>query len=393
MKPYQYLAQRALQLGALVASSIIFIPVSHSSPLFSLGDSVNVFFDGSLTSSYRTNVFSSVDAQDDFVTIFSPGLSFEAGSNSLADFKVVFREDIIRYSSFKEQDVENFNVFGSGSYETEKLRLKLNSGFQQVSDNSGNINRDGIIVDRDIVSFGFEAEYDVTPKTYVELGGAYRSEEYTNDLGNFFSDQYYYQLPLNFLYRFSEKLSVGLGYRYRETDVDANAINTTGNVFEDHFGNLALRYNALKWNARVNLGVQNREPDYGVGTTDFSINSGFGYQLTPKTVLDFAFDRDFSSGGNGRSVEDTGVSLGGRWNYSEFISLAADFRYIYSDFDQAGSFASREDDRITSRLNFTYSPQKYVTVGAGYAFDKNDSSITANDYESHSFNLSARFRY
>ena len=177
------------------------------------------------------------------------------------------------------------------------------------------------------------------------------------------------------------------------TDVDPNISSSTGNNYIDNFGSLALRYNSVKWNARVNLGFQDRARDIGKDSNSFTVNSKFGYKLSPKTSLRFGFDRDFDSGGAGRSIEDTGFSFGGTWNYNQLLALGADVGYTLSDYSSSTGLSGREDDRYTSNVNIAYSPSTYITFGAGYSYDYNDSSIPTAEYESHSFNLSARLRY
>jgi len=384
---------KPVRLLATIALVSLLSPQMNSAPMVSIGDSVNVFFDGSFRGSYETNVFADVNDQDDFIFVFSPGVSIEAGRNSNASFNIVFREDIIRYSTFDGQDTENFNVISSGIYRNDKLDLKANASFQQVSSNTAarNVNVSGLIIDRDLYNAGVEGEYDFSPKTYMEAGAAYRLEEYTNNPGGF-SDQDSFSFPVNVLYRYSEKLSVGLGYRYKMTDVEPNIVSR-GNTYTDNFGSLALRYNSVKWNGRVNLGVQNRDSDIGTNNTSFTVNSDFGYKFSPKTSLRAGIDRDFDSGGDGRSIEDTRLSFGGTWNYNQLLALGADVGYTYSDYSGTTALASREDDRYTSSFNVAYSPSTYVTLGAGYSFDYNDSSNPLDDYENHSFNLSARLRY
>ena len=384
------------------SASALLLPFSllttNAAPMVSIGDSIDVFFVGEVSGQYHSNVFSSPDDQDDFVFIFSPGVEVDIGRNSNANVNILFREDIIRYTDLSEQNVENANVIINSSYTGASLDLASNLSFRQVSSNTARAGLSSQIVDRDLYNADITVDYDFSAKTYFEGGISWDATDFTNDPTNTFSDRDRLILPLNVLYRYSDKLSVGLGYRYRITDVDGNnsglAVNgSSDNELTDHFGSLAIRFNGLrKIQGSVNLGVQNRENDNAdTNETTFSINSTLSYEYSPKTTINFGFNRDFDNGGAGRSIEDTGFDIGATWRPNNLLLASARFDYNYGDFQ--GGVTDREDDTYTTSLSASLSPNDYLRFTAGYSLVINESTESAADFEAHTFNLSARLRY
>lgn len=367
----------------------------NAAPMVSIGESVNVFFNGSASASYRSNVFSSTNNESDFVFIFSPGLEIDIGRNSNAEFNIRFFEDIIRYQDRSELDNENFNVRATGEYENEKTRINSLVAFNQVSGNTNRFGANNRIIDRDLYKADLGLEYDFSPKTFFEGGFVYDATEFTNNSFGTFSDRDSFTLPLNILYRYSQKLSLGLGYRYKHTDIDGNSssVQTSSgrdNQLISHFGSLAIRGTiAPKLKARINLGFQNQNnANLNDETLTFSVNSIFNYQFSPKTTVTARLNRDFDSGGAGRSIEETNAGLGVDWTYNQLWSFRADIDYEFSDFSDG-----REDDTYRGNLGATYRPNDYLSFRAGYGITFNESSQALADFESHIVNLSARLRY
>lgn len=383
-----------MQYNKLIPSTILaavattFGGFLQAAPLISIGDTVDIFFRGSISGQYRSNVFNNPVKESDYVLIISPGVEVNMGRGEIANLNVVFREDILRYNRFTGQNKNLSNVFVDGSYGSGPLTTNAGFSFQQRQTNTTQVVpvpvRQQVLQDR--YNAYINAEYDFSPKTYFDGGFDWTRTDYTNnaDFNNRYNNRDIYSVPLNVLYRYSEKLSVGLGYRYRYTDI-ANNTNP-----QDHFVSLALRGELLpKLNARINAGFQQRDRAGQSNDNTFSMLSRFDYLYSPKVSLFAVFDRDFNTSGVGTSIENTGGRVGGTYQITPLISSTASVGYDIGDYVNN----PRKDKTTRADLAFTYAPNAFLAFTAGYSYQNNNSNLAGASFMGHIVNLSASLRY
>jgi len=372
---------------------------TYAAPLFSIGDTVDVFFRGSVSGTYTTNVTSSENnTADDFFFDIDPGVEIRVGRSSKAQVTLVFFETIRRYVDLTRFNNELDNLFLEGRYETGKLRTEGGFSYFESQSNSPQANLAAVnqsLVTKDNFRVDLGADYDLSPKFWVSTGFHWKGEEFTGFASTVFNDRDSYAFPIDVLYRFSPKLSVGAGYRFRLVATDDDNISLDNNraaadTYYDHFFNLALRGEiAPKLDARVNLGYQLRTGD---GNFDdegaFSVLSGLTWQATPKLTLDAAFNRDFDTSGFGTSIEETGLNASARYQVTPRIGIRANGGYTFFDYE-----SGREDDYWVGGLGVDYKPNNYLTFGAGYSVFFNDSNQLGSSYFTNLLSISASVRY
>ncbi|WOO41306.1 outer membrane beta-barrel protein [Rubellicoccus peritrichatus] len=379
---------------------------SSAAPLVSIGDSVDVFFRGSVSGQYRSNVFNNPLKADDYIFIFSPGLEVNIGRNSNANIKIIFREDISWYNRFTNQDSQLANLFIDGVYNSGPLTS--GAGFSFVQNQQNTASTAGVAtgtnqneVQRDLYAAYIKAEYDISQKTYTTGRFEWNRTDYTNnqDFGNSFSDRDIFTAPLDVLYRFSPKLDLGLGYRFRYTDVSNNQSNPalgsqTPGDYLDNFVSFSVRGELYpKLTTRLNVGWQNRSFN-AAGLNDdntISVLSAFDYEFSPKLDFTAGFNRDFGTGSIGQSTINTGGFFGTTYNFSQFIAVSSRIDVVNTDYENDPS--GRSDDTIRANTSVTYTPNVYLQFTAAYAYINNSSNINGASFMGHTIDLSASLRY
>lgn len=379
---------------------------SNAAPLVSVGDSVDIFFRGSVSGQYRSNVFNNPVKEDDYIFVFSPGLEVNIGRNSNANIKIIFREDISFYNQFTSQDSQLANLFIDGVYNSGPLTS--GAGFSFVQNQQNTASTAGVTtgtnrneVERSLYRAYIKGEYDISPKTYATGRFSWERTDYTNnqDFGNSFSDRDTFSAPLDVLYRYSPKLAVGLGYRFQYTDVANNQSNPTLNSqnpgdYLDNFVSLSLRGELFpKLDSRINIGWQNRNfnaPGLSDDST-VSVLSAFDYEFSPKLTLNAGFDRDFGTGSIGQSTVNTGGFFGATYDFSQFIAVSSRISVINTDYQNDPN--GRSDDTIRANTAVTYTPNVYLQFTAAYIYINNASNVANASFMGHTIDLSASLRY
>lgn len=377
------------------AAALLTSGALQAAPFISIADTVDVFFLGRVAADYRTNLFNAYATKhDDFVFTFTPGLEARVGRNSNATFSVIFKEDFLVYHRFHGQNTQLANVIVDGTYNSGPLELNGGFSFRQSQTNTPDTFVAGaatdIFVKRDLYNARVNAKYDISPKFWSKGGFSWSRTDYTNanSFGNSFSNSDVYSLPIDGFYRYSEKLSVGLGYRYRYTDTAANATRGKRH-YNDHFFSVALYGEiAPKLNATANIGYQLRDAQ-GADHGQFALDARLDYNLTEKVNLFAGGGHDFGVSSTGGGKQVWAGYVGADYQLNSFISTTARFEQVYTNY----SYSPRNDDTSYVNLALNYSPNVYWTFSAGYSYANNGSNIANASYSSNIFSLSASLRY
>ena len=108
-------------LSFLTASLFYWISVSSSlaAPLVSIGDNTDIYFNGSSSLRWASNIFrNEQNEESDLSWTISPGLEVNLGRGiTNADFTVITRYDIVRYEDNDRLDTELFHIEALGTFE------------------------------------------------------------------------------------------------------------------------------------------------------------------------------------------------------------------------------------------------------------------------------------
>ena len=363
-----------------------------AAPLVSIGNNTDVYFNGSSSLRWTSNVFrDEADETEDLTWTLSPGFEVNVGRGlTNADLSIITRYDIIRYEDQDQLDTELFHIKAVGSYTSSRLALSGSAYFDESKMNSGENNITNDLIEYDAYGATVDSEYSVSPKFSFGAGARY-SEKVYKTFDDTFPDRTIMSAPFDVFYELTPKLDLSLGYTFTNTDIE-ETIRASGYETDSHFLNIGARGELLpKLTGSFKVGYRTRSSnrtnrdDSGM----LGLDANFTWTATPKLAVNFDLSRDFGVGGEGQSTEKSSVILGGNYSINSFFTLNANLGYTLTDYSKT----EREDDQYNAGLRLFYLPNQYWQISTGYTFTENDSNLRSNSYNDHSIDLTATLRY
>ena len=410
-----------LACSGLLLSSLALPTFSAAAPLVSVGDNVDVFFNGATSLRWSSNVFrNNTNEVEDVTFSVKPGFDINIGRGlSNADFSIITRYELLRYDDLSDLDTELLSIAAKGAYKTSRLELNGLVSFDEYQANSGDEQAIDALVKNEVTAANINGEYRTSPKFSVAAGVRYNDKVYTNDgeyFENNFADREKTSVPLDVYYELTPKLDLSFGYTYDNTEVgdvalvgaEGGAVLRTTSEYEteSHFFNLGARGQLLPklsgffkvgYSVRsaddsdivtlpdtINLLSQTNRKDKGILATD----ANFTWTVNPKLKARFNLSSDFGVGGDGGATEIT--RFGGSLSYKvdAQISARVNASSTSTDYD-----SGREDDQFLYGASLSYRPNQFWSISGGYSFADFNASDDSRSYTSHVLNLSASLRY
>ena len=390
-----------------------------AAPLVSIGNNTDVYFNGSSSLRWTSNVFrDEADETEDLTWTLSPGFEVNVGRGlTNADLSIITRYDIIRYEDQEQLDTELFHIKAVGSYTSNRLALSGSAYFDESKMNSGENNITNDLIEYDSYGATVDSEYSVSPKFSFGAGARY-SEKVYKTFDDVFPDRTIMSAPFDVFYELTPKLDLSLGYTFTNTDIEETIsgppnqrVITSGYETDSHFFNIGARGQLLpKLTGSFKVGYRTRSSSDSTITTIvlpagtlvgppsrtnrddsgmLGLDASFTWTATPKMDINFDLSRDFGVGGVGQSTENSSVILGGNYSINSFFTLYANLGYTLTDYSKN----EREDDQYNAGLRLFYLPNEYWQISTGYTFTENDSNLRSNSYNDHSIDLTATLRY
>lgn len=407
----------SLATSTVLLLSLLSPSFTSAAPLVSVGDNVDIFFSGSSSMRWTSNVYRDEDnEEDDLIWTISPGFEVNVGRGlSDADLSIITRYDIVRYQDLDQLDSELFHIKAVGSYSTSRLDLNGSLSFDESKTTAGDVNIVRDLIESETVGANLDAEYRVSPKFSFGAGVRYTEVEYVT-YSDIFADRDTTTLPFDVFYELTPKVDLSLGYTYTQTDVGETDLQTGGGFSSytseyetsSHFFNIGARGNLLpKLTGFFKVGYRFRDSDDSMreirlnglpfaplADTDrdsngmFGLDADFTWEVTPKLTARLDLARDFGVGGEGNSTENTSVDTSLSYSIDSNWSAHATAGYTLRDYD-----SGREDNQYSLGARISYVPNQYWVFGGGYNYIENDSSAANRSYENHSLDISASLRY
>ncbi len=387
------------------APCLMFTPaLVHASPLVSIGDNADLFFNGSSSVRWTSNLFRDEDnEEEDIVFTVQPGFELNVGRGlSAVDLSVVTSYEIRRYDDYDDLDTELFHIAAYGSYKGSRLDVSGRASFDEVQTTSGNANVDGDLIESEGTAGSLNGEYRYSPKFSVGSGINYTKTDYKNFTESF-SDRESLSIPVDIYYELTPKVDLSVGYVYSNQDVDGR-VDGAGNIFDgydfdSHFFNVGARGQLLpKLGGYLKIGYNYRDSYTtainGVdldqdSTGSFGMDADLTWAATQKLVAKLAMSRDFGASGEGNGTENTSVNTSLSYSMNAYWSASSYLRYTLRDYD----FGGREDDQYGFGLRANYTPNRYWAFSGGYAYQENDSNLADQSYDEHRVDVRATLRY
>ena len=384
------------------------LPIAvQAAPLVSIGDSVDVFFNGSSSLEWQSNVFSDESgAVDDFEYTVSPGFEVNVGRGlSNLDLSIITRYEIVRFDEVTDLNNELFHIKAVGSYAGSRLTLNGLVSYDESQSNGpdGNDNQKGKLSASETTAANLNGEYTLSPKFSFGAGVNYNNREYKEGSS---ADRESYTVPLDIFYELTPKVDLSIGYTYTSTEV-LGTVSGTAEVGdydkEQHFVNIGARGDLLpKLNGSFKIGFNTMDSDDpntqdGVvpgrsdrdSSSSLGLDASFTYLATAKVNTQLGLNRNFDVAGQGESTEATRVDLSANYSINTRYTATANLGYTLREYVDA----DREDDNYRTGVSLSYLPNQYWRFSAGYNYTENDSSADGQSYEAHAINVSASLRY
>lgn len=350
--------------------------VASSAPFMAIGDGAELFLTGSLGIRSDDNIFLAANAESDLIFDIAPGLALEFGKNAQLKGALTLSDSFSNYSDNSKLNTQLFSGAFRSNYDDGKLKLGFNLSYTELNQNSVDIRG---LTRRDVFNVGGNTEVELSQLTKVGAGITFNHENYKR---RNYTDSDSLDIPLNVFYKWTEKTDLSVGYRYRDYKVDLGSDST------DHFFNVGARGEfSPKLKGRFAVGLNTRNLERGGDDTLLGVDSGFSYEISPKTSFDFSLTNDFGTSPQGQQQKN--FSLGGSLSsqISQEWSVNGGLNYRATDY------GTRTDDYVELTAGAAYTVNSNVRIIGGYTYRDYSSDISASEFKNNVFSVAANFRY
>lgn len=376
---------------------------ANAAPLVTIGDQLDIFFRGAVMGSYNTNVTYASKSEhkiDDYAGTLRLGAEADYGRNSKFKANIKFNEDFTKFVDHKSLDHNTAHLAANASYTESNWNASTYFKYDQYSQNSSDINaerNDGKLVDYNYWAAGAKGQYDFTEKVFATIGFDWAELEYTRGYQDDYTSYTMYSVPLSVYYRATQKISVGLTYMFRYTDMfdgDPLKLLAYGDDRIDNFvGVTVLGEIAPKLNCELYFGATNRSYDTMVyGHQDDWTMSGritLNYEVSDKMGVYVKAARDFGGSANAQSTTYTFGEAGVNYFFNAKIIGTASMQYRDTSYE----LRERSDETIWTRVGVSYNPNKFIKLALNYNYINNSSDRDTANYNQHMVSLEASLRY
>jgi polysaccharide biosynthesis protein VpsM len=350
--------------------------LAPAAPFMAVGDGAELFLTGSLGVRSDDNIFLSAKAESDLIFDIAPGILLEFGKNAQLKGSLSLTDTFSNYSDNSSLNTQLFSGAFRSNYDDGKLKMGFNVSYSELNQNSVDIRG---LTRRDVFNVGGNSEVEVSQLTKISAGISFNHENYKR---RNYTDSDSLEVPLNVFYKWTDKTDLGVGYRYRDYKVDIGSDST------DHFFNVGARGEfSPKLKGRFAIGLSTRKLDRGGDDTLLGVDSGFSYEISPKTSFDFSLTNDFGTSPQGQQQKN--FSLGGTLSskLSEEWSVNGGLNFRATDY------GTRTDDYAEITVGAIYTVNSNVRIVGGFTYRDYSSDISASEFKNNVFSLSANFRY
>jgi len=356
---------------------------AYAAPFLAVGDGAELFLTGGLGIRADDNIFfATSNEESDLIFDITPGVDLTFGKNAQMQGSLALNVVFSSYSDNSNLNTELFNGDFVTKYDDGKLKMGFNLGYHELNQNSAFIRG---LVRRDVFTAGGNAEVEVSQITSVGAGVAFAHENYKR-AG--YTDSDSLTVPLDFYYKWTPKVDLSFGYRFRDYQVDV------GEDTKDHFFNIGARGEfSPKFTGTIKVGLNNREFDSGGDDSSLGLDASFAYEVSPKTNLQFGATNDYGTSAQGRQQENLSINGAIVTKLSE--EWAVNFGLTWRSIDYSSTTTQRAftDDFLEARIGTTYIINTNVRIGAEYVYRDLSSDISTNEFSNNVFSVTANFRY
>lgn len=364
---------RPLVLAALLASS-----TSFAAPFMAIGDGAELFVTGVLGVRADDNITLSSNGEDDLIFDITPGAELTFGKDAQLQGAVTIAH---AWSSYSDNSRFNTNLFSGDvvtRYDDGKMKLGFNFGYHELNQNTAEVRG---LIRRNVTSAAGNGEVEISQLTSVGAGVSFEHQDYRDRPG--YTDSDTFTVPVDLFYKWTEKVDVSVGYRFREYRAD-----TVGDDSDDHFFNVGARGAFTpKLTGKIAVGLTNRDIDRGGDESMVGLDASLAYEVSPKTNLQVGASHDFGTTPQGQQQKNFTFNTSLSTKLTEQWSANGGISYRSIDYK------TRTDDYFEGTLGASYIFSSSVRFVGAYVFRNYSSDIGSAEFSNNVFSIAANFRY
>ncbi|WP_419176491.1 outer membrane beta-barrel protein [Desulfosediminicola sp.] len=304
--------------------------------------------------------------------------------------------DINMYSYDSDLNSEDYYAEGMARWNMASgLSLRVLDRFTLGHDDFGV----GEATDEDLREFDtnllmLTADWELTEKLRFKVDYSNFLLQYDEADNAFFFDRTDNVIDLYGYYKYSEKTSLFLQYRYTDVEYDND---TAKDNSQDYY------YGGVRWVSSDKLallfkaGLQSKsfdaETDEYQDSDNFTLDLQAHYRMTDKTDMTLDLYQKNEESDNAGASEK--LVLGARFVYSqamtEKITAKLGMGYENSDYEQLVGQADRDEDTFYISPAVQFLVRDWLMAELSYSFETTDSSDDAYDYDTNTIYLSLNF--
>jgi hypothetical protein len=352
-----------LPLAAAGLACLCAAPAVHA--LADLGPG-GLFLDVSGSLTYDSNIFGRSAETDDWIATLAPALSY-VQDRGLVHMTATAATSFNEFNDNSRQSGTDF-TFGlnlTGMHREPAPPMSFSFG-ATYRDETLVIEEVGDRSDVTDYSLNGSVDFDVSEKTGLRFSAGYGERDFDNSV---YSDSEDYNGRADFLYKYSEKLSLRTGYRYREINQDTFDYSTDTLIVG------AEGVLSPKLSGSAELGISEDDRTSG---SELYYSLGLGWTADQNTSFSLNGSRDYSPSVVGARATSTNLSLGVSQRLTD--SLSGNGSIGFGQFERDG-IDPRDDDifRLGAGLSLRVGDNSSVSASAAYTDRSSNSGFS--DYE------------
>jgi len=375
------LAKFALVALALEATT-------YAAPFMAIGDGAELFLTGTVGVRADDNIFLSNNATSDTIFDLNPGVELTFGKDAQVKGSLTLVDAFANYSSNSSLNTNLFSGDFGSNFDDGKMKLGFTAGFHEMNQNTVDVRSTGPVgglIRRDAFSTEGKAEMPISEITSVAAGLSFT---HTNYKRTGYGDSDDYEMPLNFYYKWTPKVDLSAGYRYRDYQTAIGQDST------DHFLNVGARGEfSPKLKGEFKVGYFQRRLSRGAKENMLGADASLTLELSPKSSLQLGASSSPDTSPQGSQQKNYSVNGALSTTINEQWSWNAGLSYRAIAYQTAGTTPGRTDDYMEGSLGATYVINAYTRLVGAYAYRHNGSQLAGGDFTNNVFSVAASLRY
>ncbi len=374
--------------SALFSLSVFFLSSTFVRAEYTLGNYGALALDPQVGFDYSSNIALNSGEVEDVIFFFRPLLRYRynAGAFSVnASAGYNFR----RYNTYDQNDADNFLsrltiVYPYGPYNQDKrFDLVFDGQYKITTSPDATVQA---ITKSETLDLSLLGRYYVSDRTYLRSGVEYLDR--VSLTGNF-RDVVEVSVPIEFFYKYSEDLDLGVGYRYQTTTLSGSSPKADSTDHAVYLSAIGRVLPSVVAEARI--GMESRRFDHSAfdDETGSFIDAILTWEMSEQTSVEFSAGNEFETTIENISVEVAYVGFAVQHDFNEKISGSLGFGYEESDY-----LSGRSDEEWSVMSGATYSLIENVStinVRLGYADRTSSRAISSYDVVTAHFEISYLF--